>query len=66
MTLTLEQVFAAKQPASHPDGWSVCVYQDGRYVRAIWYEGRIGSQDVPQDGWKHVDGCDCEFCKEAT
>lgn len=61
MTLTIEQAITAKQQASHPDGWSLCFYDQGRYCEAVWHEGSL---QVPQVGWQHAGGCDCEFCRE--
>ena len=77
MTLTLQQVKAAGLPATVDaigkyGGAYVVTYLPGnprkerfRVKGAHPYNNTTfgpGGEFTPQDGWRHEDGCGCEFC----
>jgi hypothetical protein len=66
-TLTLEQVRKAARFAWNDD-WSLFVPGLGALdIDAdAWTEDLFGYRPhygSPQDGWHHLPGCDCEFCR---
>ena len=66
-TLTLEQVKAAGRDASHPsgvlliDGQWRCVF-GSEHHRTHGWSAYSDDHHLPDDGWHHFEGCDCEFC----
>lgn len=76
-TLTLEQVKAAGLPATvdaigkYGGAYVITYLPDNPRKERIRVKGGHpynnttfgpGGEHTPQDGWRHVDGCDCEFC----
>lgn len=40
-----------------PDGWEWATWVTGDHVGPF-------TVTMPEDGWMHRPGCDCEFCRE--
>lgn len=63
--LTLDAVRELGAMALHPG--KQLVWERGRIyypvARTLILRGRDTEEDVPADGWHHLDDCECRLCK---